>query len=130
MSSSSSSILAIIESPPKRGSTAGGDEIATPTKVALSSAQNSTQAITPGYMETDIELLSVEAGHHPLLPAEEREVAQVPDARERNRELFRQIAVSFCALTLSHLQWRALIVGDSMMARRVLFYRLWKLITI
>jgi hypothetical protein len=105
MSSSSSSLLAILESPPRRGSAAGGDEIATPTKVALSSAQNPTRAITPGYLETDIELLAVEAGRtmDPLLPAEEREVAAVPDPGARRWELFRQIACSFSALTLSAL---------------------------
>jgi hypothetical protein len=106
MSSSSSSLLAILESPPRRESTAAksvDDEIATLTKVALSSAQNPTRATTPGYDETDIELLAVEAGRtvDPLLPAEEREVAAVLDYGERKCELFRQIACSFCALTLS-----------------------------
>ena len=108
--SSSSSLLVILESSPGRGSTAdkaSGDEIAPPTKVTLSSAQKAVQATTPVYLETDIELLSVEAGRtlSPLLPAEEREVAEVPDANERKRELFRQIACSFSALTLYVLRF-------------------------
>ena len=78
--------------------------LSTPSKVAFSAAQNPLRSITPGYCETDIELLSMEAGRPRLERSmsedSEREVSTFPDSVERKRELYRQIAVSFSALTL------------------------------
>ena len=75
-----------------------------PSKVALSAAQNPLRSITHGFCETDIELLAMEAGRPRLERSmsedSEREVSTFPDSVERKRELYRQIAVSFSALTL------------------------------
>ena len=73
-----------------------------PSKVALSSAQNPLRSITPGYRETDIQTL-IESAPVPSSPEEEREVFSFPDSVERKRELYRQIAVSYAALTLYSL---------------------------
>ena len=70
-----------------------------PSKVALSSAQNPLRSITPGYRETDIQTL-IESAPAPPSPEDERDVFSFPDPLERKRELYRQIAVSYGALTL------------------------------
>jgi hypothetical protein len=72
-----------------------------PSKVALSASQNPLRSTTPGYRETDIQLLTMEAGIAiPSPPPEEREVSTYPDAAERKRELYRRIACSYSAFTL------------------------------
>src|SRR5271154_5457826 len=78
--------------------------LATPSKVALSAAQNPRRSTTLGYCETDIQLLSMEAGkprlERSMSEDSERAVSTFPESVERKRELYRQIAVSFSALTL------------------------------
>jgi len=78
--------------------------LSTPSKVALSAAQNPRRSTTLGFCETDIQLLSMEAGkprlNRSMSADSEREVSTFPDPVERKRELYRQIAVSYSAFTL------------------------------
>jgi hypothetical protein len=78
--------------------------LSTPSKVAFSSAQNPLRSITPGYRETDIQLLTMEATRPTFqqIPSSEseREVSTYPDVAEQKREIYRQIAVSFSSFTL------------------------------
>jgi len=82
--------------------------LSTPSKVAFSSAQNPLRSITPGYRETDIQLLSMEAGkpslNRSMSEDSEAQVSSFPDPVERKWEIYRQIAVSYSALTL-YLSW-------------------------
>lgn len=82
-----------------------------PSKVALSSAQNPLRSITPGYHETDIQTL-IESAPVPSSPEEEREGFSFPGSLEIKRELYRQIAVSYAALTLYFLSGGNLMIGD------------------
>ena len=79
--------------------------LSTPSKVAFSSAQNPLKSITSGYRETDIQLLTMEAGRPEFERRNssndfERELSPCLDSTEKKRELYRQIAVSYSALTL------------------------------
>ena len=102
MTSSSSPFIRLLDEE-------GSDEhdmslLSTPSKVAFSTAQNPLRSTTSGYRETDIQLLAMEAGRprleRSLSEDSERQVSTVPDAMERKRELYRQIAASYSALTL------------------------------
>jgi hypothetical protein len=97
--SSSSAFIGIldVDSPEDHDMT----PLSPPSKVAYSTSQNPLRSTTPGYRETDIQLLTMEAGIAiPNSPTEEREVSTYPDAAERKRELYRQIACSYSAFTL------------------------------
>ena len=76
-----------------------------PLKVVYSAAQNPLRSITPGYRETDIQLLTMEAGRpslhrSPSIEEEKDFILNEPDRREKRCEIYRQIAVSYSALTL------------------------------
>jgi len=87
-----------------------------PSKVAFSSAQNPLRSVTPGYRETDINLLTIEAGR-PLIERRsstdtEEDGEDEPDPIAAKWELRRQIAVTYSALTLYHLTFqRWLLMG-------------------
>jgi hypothetical protein len=76
-----------------------------PSKVVFSSAHNPLRSITPGYRETDIQLLTSEAGRPELERRNssndfERQASSYSASAEKKRELCRKIAVSYSALTL------------------------------
>jgi hypothetical protein len=78
--------------------------LSAPSKVLLSAAQNPVKSITPGYRETDLDLLSLEASRPivlsiPSSPTSDDEPPS-PSSPKQRRQLFCQIAVSYAALTL------------------------------
>src|ERR1700737_3235332 len=103
MTTTTSTVLSIVD-----GLTDHHGQLSTPSKAAFSGAQNPIRSITPGYRETDIQFLTMEAGR-PILPRNPSsdEVADMDVLSragrdvEARKELYRQIAVSFGAFTLS-----------------------------
>jgi len=107
MASSSSSFLGIVSSPPSSPTPEDQEmtPLSTPSKVAFSSSQNPLRSTTPGYCETDIQLLTIEAGRPLIQRTDSEELERNPseshfNAIERKREFYRKIAVSYSALTL------------------------------
>jgi hypothetical protein len=103
--------------------------LSTPSKVALSLAQNPMRSITPGYMETDIKFL-IESTSSTVSPDEEQVHFEFPQSVDRKREIYRQIAVAYAMMTLYLFPPRKLTIGDSTMELQGHYFRLLKDITI
>src|SRR5271163_4145781 len=104
MATTTSTLLTILEGDESTPDEHEMASLSPPSKVAFSSAQNPLRSVTPGYRETDINLLTIEAGR-PLVErrsstdTETDEEDEPPDPVAAKWEFRRQIAVTYSAMT-------------------------------
>jgi hypothetical protein len=99
-----STFIDVVESDPQ-GYDVAENYLPAPSKVALSAAQGQLRSTTPGYRETDIQLLTMEAGqpmlsHGVSFTANDQDISVGGAQSEERIELYREIAASYCCFTL------------------------------
>jgi len=99
-----STFIDVVESDPQ-GYDVAENYLPAPSKVALSAAQGQLRSTTPGYRETDIQLLTMEAGqpmlsHGVSFTANDQDISVGGAQSEEQIELYREIAASYCCFTL------------------------------